>query len=74
MVKFINRNDVLSWIKSHTSRRGVVRSIEEGRVELKDSYIELITMFIKDRINKPVELIRVDNFDANSMNTKNIKI
>ena len=24
---------MLSWIKSHTSRRGVVRSIEEGRVE-----------------------------------------
>ena len=33
MVRFTNRDDVLSWIKSHTSRRGVVRAIEEGRVE-----------------------------------------
>jgi len=33
MVRFTNRNDVLSWIKTHTSRRGVVRAIEEGRAE-----------------------------------------
>ena len=33
MVRFTNRDDVLSWIKSHTSRRGVVRAIEEGRVD-----------------------------------------
>lgn len=33
MVRFTNRNDALSWIKTHTSRRGVVRAIEEGRAE-----------------------------------------
>lgn len=33
MVRFTNKNDVLAWIKSHTSRRGVVRAIEESRVE-----------------------------------------
>ena len=33
MVRFTNRNDVLSWIVYYTSRHGIVRAIQEGRAE-----------------------------------------
>lgn len=33
MVNFIDRDSVLTWITFHSSRRGVIRAIEEGRVE-----------------------------------------
>ena len=33
MVKFIDRNSVITYIKEGTERRGIVRAIDEGRVE-----------------------------------------
>ena len=54
MIRFINRDDIISWIKSHTTRRSVIRTIEEGAVEYLGGFSQVVSY-----IKAPIFICRI---------------